>query len=136
MSYPPPSPPPRVWDVEVTLNGETKTLQIAEGTSLLDAAEQVRAPCDTRALNPHPGRGLDPIIVSHPSHGPNKQAFDDVPSLCRNGVCTTCAAKVTAGGHGSYLVGTCCAAHTRPDNADRSIVDDSCDPAFATAVRH
>lgn len=30
------------WDVEVTLNGVTKTVQIAEGTSLLDAAEQVR----------------------------------------------------------------------------------------------
>jgi hypothetical protein len=29
-----------------------------------------------------------------------------VPSLCRNGVCTTCAAKVTQGGHSSYLVCT------------------------------
>jgi hypothetical protein len=31
-----------VWDVEVTLNGVTKTVAIAEGTSLLDAAEGVR----------------------------------------------------------------------------------------------
>ena len=33
------------------------------------------------------------------------QVFDDVPSLCRNGVCTSCAAKVTQGSHDSYLVG-------------------------------
>lgn len=59
------------WDVELTLNGVTKTVAIPEGTSLLDAAEGV---------------------------------FDDVPSLCRNGVCTTCAAKVTHGSHDSYLV--------------------------------
>lgn len=31
----------RVWDVELTLNGVTKTVSIPEGTSLLDAAEGV-----------------------------------------------------------------------------------------------
>ena len=30
------------WDVEVTLKGVTKTVLVAEGTSLLDAAEEVR----------------------------------------------------------------------------------------------
>lgn len=37
------TPTHRVWDVEVTLNGVTKTVPIAEGTSLLDAAEGVSA---------------------------------------------------------------------------------------------
>lgn len=54
----------------MTLNGETKTVSVSEGTSLLDAAEE---------------------------------AFGDPPCMCRNGVCTTCAAEVTKGGHGSWV---------------------------------
>ncbi|GAB5036873.1 phenylacetic acid degradation protein reductase [Nannochloropsis oceanica] len=62
--------PKRHWDVVMTLNGETKTVSVSEGTSLLDAAEE---------------------------------AFGDPPCMCRNGVCTTCAAEVTKGGHGSWV---------------------------------
>lgn len=96
-----------VWDVQVTLNGVTKTLQIAEGTSLLDAAEGVRS-CSWGCWSSFCGRDRkrqERRIIPLQTH---PQAFDDVPSLCRNGVCTTCAARVTQGDHSSYLVRAAC----------------------------
>jgi ferredoxin len=66
--------PSREWEVELTLNGDTKLVKIAEGTSILEAAEMV---------------------------------FEDPPCDCRNGVCTTCAARVQTGEPGqNYRLAT------------------------------
>ncbi|CAM9409640.1 unnamed protein product [Discosporangium mesarthrocarpum] len=59
--------PSKSWEVELELDGESKTLSVPEGTSVLEAAEKV---------------------------------FDDPPSSCRNGVCTTCAGFILTGKEG------------------------------------
>lgn len=70
----------------MTLNGETKTVSVSEGTSLLDAA---------------------------------MDAFGDPPCMCQNGVCTTCAAAVLQGGHGSWIAAI---ESLSPEQRDRGFI--------------
>ena len=56
--------PSKSWPVKFILNGEEKIHTVKEGTSMLEAAEQI---------------------------------YTDAPYSCRNGVCTTCSAKIVAG---------------------------------------
>ncbi len=85
----------------MTFEGETRMVTVSEGTSILEAAEKVSAPRGLaegkHGLLPPPPPPFKKHPCTHtPAPRPHTQEWD-VPFSCRNGICTTCSARVLAG---------------------------------------